>query len=66
MKTVAFDKNETVSQTSLTESEMADQIPTEMVLHMKGPIYSTAERSSEVNEFSKYQMRNRAYLVNFY
>jgi hypothetical protein len=64
MNTVSVLRNDTIIQSSNTDLEVVDQYPTEMVLHMKGPIYSVAERSSEVNEFTQYQKRNRAYLVN--
>ncbi|CAI2360727.1 unnamed protein product [Moneuplotes crassus] len=44
-------------------SSSATKDPTEMVLHMKGPIYSTAKRNDESHENSEKNWKNRAYMV---
>jgi len=38
--------------------------PNEMILHMKGPIYATAERNISSPEIYQGKLTKRAYLIN--
>ncbi|CAI2360260.1 unnamed protein product [Moneuplotes crassus] len=45
-------------------SSNATKDPTEMVLHMKGPIYSTAKRNDESPDLAQKSWKNKAYMVD--
>ena len=61
-------RNEEVSESSQESSHgskaPSQQTPTEMVLHMKGPIYSIAERTESSLDLPHSTQKGRAYLVN--
>uniref|UniRef100_A0A7S3NCT5 Uncharacterized protein n=1 Tax=Euplotes harpa TaxID=151035 RepID=A0A7S3NCT5_9SPIT len=51
-------------ETSESEGQMHEPPTTEMILHIKGPIYSTAERNSSSSNAVMQQFMKRAYFTN--